>query len=146
MLRFRVRPHIVLQPEYGIPIQELWKNLEMCSEVDPQEVGWAYKVGVARSLATLSAHNSNFLSEVLTKQSSDRREYPLSTYEQKLVQGKRIVDLPTGPAVVEIPADDEEPLGKDVLLPVAEEQRRSIRIQSKLVEIGVQLGLPATNF
>jgi hypothetical protein len=43
VVRFRVYPEVMLSPEHGIPIQEVWTRVEMCSEVDPQQVGWAYK-------------------------------------------------------------------------------------------------------
>ena len=138
--RFRVKPEVVLAPEYGIPIQDLWKNLDMCSGIDPQQVGWAYKVGVARSLATISPHDADFLCDELTKQSNVRRVFPLSSYEQKVVEGKRTIDLPTGQAVVEIPADDEGVSEAEAIASPPGEQRRSIRIQSRLAEIGVQLG------
>ena len=147
VLRFKVKSQVALPPEYGIPIQEVWDKLDMCSGVAQQEVGWAYKIGVARSLAELSSHDAEFLFGELIRQSTDRKEFPLSSYEQKLVEGKRTVDLPTGQAVVEIPADDEEPPESVVTAP--EEYRRSIKIQSRLVEIGVQLGfkiwLPAND-
>lgn len=53
LVRFRVSHELMLSPEHGIPIQEIWARLEMCSGVDPQQVGWAYKIGVARSLAEI---------------------------------------------------------------------------------------------
>jgi hypothetical protein len=117
--------------------------------VDPQQVGWAYKIGVARSLAEISPRDAAFLAEELTKQATDKREYPLSGYERKLVEGKRTVDLPTGQAVVEIPSDEEGGLEADGVITALAEHRRSIKVQSRLVEIGVQLGfkiwLPAND-
>lgn len=149
VVRFRVFPEVMLNPEHGIPIREVWTQLDMCSDIDSEQVGWAYKVGVARSLAEISSRDAAFLFEELTRQARDKREYPLSTYERKLVEGKRSVDLPTGQAVVEIPADDEAITDPGAVVLEATEHRRSIKIQSRLVEIGVQLGfkiwLPAND-
>jgi len=149
VVRFRVYSEVLLSPEHGIPIQEVWARLDMCSGVDPQQVGWAYKIGVARSLAEISPRDAAFLAEELTKQATDKREYPLSGYERKLVEGKRTVDLPTGQAVVEIPSDEEGGLEADGVITALAEHRRSIKVQSRLVEIGVQLGfkiwLPAND-
>lgn len=89
------------------------------------------------------------LQEELTKQARDRREYPLSSYGRKLIEGKRTVDLPTGQAVVEIPSDEESIPEADSVIMAPAEHRRSIKVQSRLVEIGVQLGfeiwLPAND-
>src|SRR5262249_30719883 len=76
---------------------------------DPQQVGWAYKIGVARSLA----ENAGLLFEELMRQATEKRKYPLSGYERKLIEGKRTVDLPTGQAVVEIPSDEQSVLEAD---------------------------------
>ena len=63
VVRFRVYPEVMLSPEHGIPIQEVWTRLEMCSEVDPQQVGWAYRIGVARGLAPISPQDAGVLLE-----------------------------------------------------------------------------------
>lgn len=135
ILRYQVEPVVVLPPELGIPIYEIWDRLEMCEGVNDQAMGWAYKVGVARSLGEITPGDATFLRDELFKQSQTKKEYALSTAEQKLVEGKRTVALPSGQATVEIPPEEDE-----AVKPVASDQRRSIKIQSKLATIGIELG------
>ena len=73
VVRFRVYPEVTLSPEHGIHTQEVWTRLEMCPEVDPQQVGWAYKIGVARSLAPISPQDAGVLLGELAKQTRDKR-------------------------------------------------------------------------
>ena len=149
VVRFKVEPLVALSPEMGIPIDKLWNELNMCSGIDQNAVGVAYKIGVARSLGVIDTSDAALLREKLLEQIVKKVEFPLSSAERKLVGGKRTVALATGSALVEIPPEEE---AEDVHVtpdsPLAEE-RRSIKVQSKLAKIGIEFGfkvwLPAND-
>jgi len=135
-VRFKVEPIVVLQPIRGIPIRSIWNALPMCKGIAPT-AGFTYKVGLQRSLKELSAADAKILVELLTQQATPNgTDYPLTQQEQKRLAGKRTVTTQTGPAPVEIPAEDEEEEAPQA----ANQKRRSLVVQANLAKIGVQLG------
>jgi hypothetical protein len=138
-VRFKVNPLVTLAPEHGIPIYDVWHHLKMCNGIDPSSMGWAYKVGVARSLGIIDPADDQIISDLLNKQSEAPKEFPLSKSERTIVEGKRLVALPSGQTTVEIPTDDDQEKQNTPAQP-ATEQRRSIKVQAQLVAIGVELG------
>jgi hypothetical protein len=166
IIRFKCRPMVALPVGAGIPINETWASLDMTRGIEPNSVAWAYKVGVARSLKRLSDHDGAWLLERLREQERAPIDFGLSPTEERRLVKSRVVELPAGTAVVEVPDDaDEEALEQQVadsvsyataseaprhlvseprLAQVSEAQvdhRRSLHVQAKLARLGLALGL-----
>jgi hypothetical protein len=135
VVRFKVEPIVTLQPVRGIPIKAIWDKLPMCRGVR-QTAGFTYKVGLQRSLRELSEADANALLGLLRQQATNAgTDYPLTSQEQKRLEGKRTVTTQTGPAPVEIPTEEETGPTEAV-----SERHRSLSVQANLARIGIQLG------
>jgi hypothetical protein len=107
----------------------------MCKGVR-RTVGFTYKVGLQRSLRELSEGDSNTLLGLLKLQATKAGiDYPLTSQEQKRLEGKRTVTTQAGPVPVEIPT--EEDADATEAMP---ERRRSLLVQANLAKIGIQFG------
>jgi hypothetical protein len=135
VIRFKVEPIVTLEPVRAIPIRKIWDKLPMCQGVR-QTAGFTYKVGLQRSLRELSEGDSNALLGLLKQQASKTgTDYPLTSQEQKRLEGKRTVTTQTGPAPVEIPTEEDADTTEEI-----PERRRSLMVQANLAKIGIQLG------
>lgn len=135
VIRFRVEPIVTLEPVRGIPIREIWDKLPMCKGIR-QTAGFTYKVGLQRSLKELSEGDSNILLGLLRQQANKAGiDYPLTSQEQKRLEGKRTVTTQAGPAPVEIPTEEDADAAEAM-----PERRRSLMVQANLAKIGIQLG------
>src|SRR5579864_2959610 len=107
VIRFKVEPIVTLEPVRGIPIRDIWDKLPMCKGVR-QTAGFTYKVGLQRSLRELSEGDSNTLLGLLKLQATKAGiDYPLTSQEQKRLEGKRTVTTQAGPVPVEIPTEED---------------------------------------
>jgi predicted RNA-binding protein len=150
VIRFKVDPLVVLEPVYGIPVKHLWHKLSICERIDPNSMGWPYKIGVARSLGEVPERDTEQLIQALQEQKNRKQVFELSSSDAKRLEGKRLVALETASAVVEIPPSTSEEAAEATQLVPANtvhqyqapyaEARRSIRIQARLAKIGMELG------
>jgi len=135
VIRFKVEPIVTLEPIRAIPIRDIWGKLPMCQGIR-QTAGFTYKVGLQRSLKELSEGDSNILLGLLKQQATKTgTDYPLTSQEQKRLEGKRTVTTQTGPAPVEIPTEEDADTTEAI-----PERRRSLMVQANLAKIGIQLG------
>jgi hypothetical protein len=84
VVRFRVKPIVVLEPAQAIPVSELWDQLNRTKNVDKDKFGWAWKARLTKSLASIDPIDG----QVLAKRLGSQAERPI-TYELKALTKKR---------------------------------------------------------
>jgi EVE domain len=77
VVRFKVKPLVVLDPEHAIPIGELWNELVRTRNVDRTRTGWAYSAQLISTLASIDSSDGQLLVQRLIAQANERRPYPL---------------------------------------------------------------------
>jgi len=77
VVRFRVRPLIVLDPEKSIPIhdREIWEALSFTRRLAQDSLAWTGKV--RNSLVHLDDDDGRFLAAKISAQSENGKTYPL---------------------------------------------------------------------
>lgn len=139
IVRFRVSPIVVLEPELSIPVREpsIWNRLTWTKDVVPGSVGWG--ANFQRSLRRMPDDDAEFLLGLLRKQQQERHPYELSSKDRRALN-RATVRTAAGEVAVEIPdEDDEESSGSDEQRPQFE-VRESHKIQALIAEIGAKMG------
>jgi hypothetical protein len=136
VVRFRVRPLIMLSPEDAVPqtLPEVWNTLSFTRDIAPGSVGWG--AHFQRSLRRIPDDDAAFLMRVLSEQAEAKRAYPLSNKDRRALQDTATVMTATGNISVAIP-DDETDVAADTS-PTA--IRESHQIQGLLAELGAKMG------
>jgi hypothetical protein len=139
VVRFRVTPLVVLDPEHAIPMREpsLWNRLAWTRDIPLGSVGWG--ANFQRSLRRMPEEDGAYLLELLTKQAKDLKPYELSAKDRRALN-RATVRTAAGELPVEIPDEDDEaqgPVEDDAKEP---EARQSHRIQAMIAEIGSKMG------
>lgn len=136
ILRFKVKPLVLLEPNMGIPIREdiVWNSLTFTSSLPKEGSQWT---GPLRSsLKVLGQKDGAFLLNLLKTQLNNPIEYPLDEdlYQKYLQSTFKTpqVDVP-----VSIPEDSKNLTDNNI---GDIEVRESIRIQSLLSKIGEKMG------
>lgn len=136
VIRFRVKPLVVLDPKFGIPIREdvVWKTLSFTAKSSKEGSQWT---GPLRSsLKMIAKKDGDYLLRLLKTQSQASQEYPLDDehYEKYLTRTTTVhqTDVP-----VSIPEDTENHSGEVI---EEKEVRESVRIQALLALIGEKMG------
>jgi hypothetical protein len=128
VVRFKVRPIIMLDLEQAIPIfdRAIWSNLAITRNLRPREFGWAQIANLRTSLRRLSDADGNLLAGALREQTTRHRLYPLSELDKK----RLAVSAPSGALNKPIRF---EPQTKD-------SSRESIKIRATLARLGIEMG------
>lgn len=136
VIRFKVKPLVVLEPEFGIPIREdlVWNNLSFTTHLPKEGSQWT---GPLRSsLKLMDKNDGDFLLKLLKAQSQNPEEYPLDNelYEKYLTRTTTVhqTDVP-----VSIPEDADNQLSEVI---EEKEVRESVKIQALLAIIGEKMG------
>lgn len=136
VIRFKVKPLVVLEPEFGIPIREdlVWNNLSFTTHLPKEGSQWT---GPLRSsLKLMDKNDGDFLLKLLKAQSQNPEEYPLDNelYEKYLTRTTTVhqTDVP-----VSIPEDADNQLSEVI---EEKEFRESVKIQALLAIIGEKMG------
>jgi len=136
VIRFKVKPLVVLEPEFGIPIREdlVWNNLSFTTHLPKEGSQWT---GPLRSsLKLMDKNDGDFLLKLLKAQSQNPEEYPLDNelYEKYLTRTTTVhqTDVP-----VSIPEDADNQLSEVI---EEKEVRESVKIQALLAIIGEKWG------
>ncbi len=136
VIRFKVKPLILLKANLGIPIREneVWNNLSFTSHLSKEGSQWT---GPLRSsLKKLDQKDGDFLLRLLTTQLKDPIEYPLDEdLYQKYFQ--RTITIHQTVVPVSVP-DDSNHQADEVV--EEKEVRESIKIQALLSKIGEKMG------
>jgi hypothetical protein len=83
-VRFRVKPIVSLDPEFAIPVSELWNKLSRTRNIPPGANGWIYSAGLGSSLNELDETDGRAIVERLNRQKLELQRFPLS-YQQNLL-------------------------------------------------------------
>ena len=142
IIRFKVKPLVVLDPEQSIPIfePEIWNRL---SDTRNYEIGTSSWTGAFRSsLREIPEEDGEFLLSRLQRQNQEKKEYPFSDRDLRRLARRFTVRTPEGEVSVEVPDEDEEDAteGGIETNDVPPEGRLSIQIQAKVAEIGATMG------
>ena len=142
VVRFKVEPLTLLDPERSIPVQddEIWNTLSITKDRTKGTKGWGMLFG--NSLRHINDSDGDFLVTRLKRQQRDesRIDYPLTDEERRRLLKVRI---PGGEVPVEVPVGDEE--GDNVEAGMVEafpssETRKSIQVQARIAEMGAKMG------
>ncbi len=136
VVRFKVKPLIVLNPEFGIPIREdfVWNNLSFTTRLPREGSQWTGPL--RNSLKLIDKNDGDHLIMLLRAQSETLQEYPLNgeLYEKFLT---RTITVHQADVPVSVPEDTNHHLGEVV---EEKEVRESIKIQALLALIGEKMG------
>lgn len=149
VVRFHVKPLVVLDPDRAIPIldEDIWDHLEETRGVQKGVRGWG--IHYRASLRQMSKADGDFLLDVLSKQRQEQKVYALTERDQRKLARKGKVQTLTGVVEVEVPDAEDEmdeslPLdqGTSASSPQAmePEARQSIHVQAEIAEIGAKMG------
>jgi hypothetical protein len=137
VVRFRVRPVVVLDPEKSIPIHDdqIWKGLSFTRSLEPGSLAWT---GMVRSsLVHLEDDDGRFLANRLRAQSEGGNIYPLDADDVRKL-ATHTVNRSNKVIAVSVP--DDSAITEEAEAPPETEVRESIRIQALLASIGTSMG------
>ena len=144
VVRFRVEPIVMLEPEFSLPIREkdIWDTLNLTQGIDHGARGWG--VRFRSSLRRVSNADGDYLISRLLQQQKENREFPLSRKERlQLVKDLKVNTL-AGEVAVAVPEggeEEEDPVhANQVEDSAATPIPYSFRMQAKVAEIGAKMG------
>ena len=144
VVRFKVKPVVVLDPEHAIPIHsdEVWGELTMTREHEKSHSAWT---GFFRgSLNRFEQADGDFLMDLLSRQSTDLREFPFDAKDKRHLRTQRTVPTLHGKVEVEVPDQDDEEGDADTEDSIERQStsnvRESIQVQAKVARIGAEMG------
>ncbi|MFC0339969.1 hypothetical protein, partial [Paracoccus niistensis] len=142
VLRFKVRPIVLLKPEAAIPIfeDEVWRTLSSTQSFEPGTSGWTGQF--RSSLRRLNKADGEFLLQRLRAQAAKPQEYPFTDRDRRQLARKSTVRGLDREVAVEVPDNaDNESKAPSVLRVASEEpdERISITMQARLAEIGAKM-------
>jgi len=145
VIRFKVRPKVLLEPEKAIPIFEdvVWNGLSFTRNLEKGSKGWA-AANFRASLRKISDVDGEFLMRLLVEQSQRQDTFSLTERDLKQLTRKQTVRTANREVTVEVPENDDQTT-IDVQPPSeddeqADEARQSIRIQAEIAHIGAKMG------
>jgi len=140
IVRFRVAPLVVLEPEFALPVREpsIWNTLTWTKDIPPGSVGWG--ANFQRSLRRIPDGDAEFLVQILQAQAQNNARYELTAKDRRALNRVATVRTSAGELTVEIPDDDE--ISEELDAEQAREPaiRESHKIQSLVAEIGRKMG------
>jgi hypothetical protein len=144
VVRLKVRPVVVLEPELSIPISDpmLWPNLSITKNLPVLVKNWAQFAGLRNSLRKLSAADGALLVKVMREQENVRKLFPITRglqFAERKIQGTAntvLVDVPDDDASDEKTRRDEQIVAQ----PVEADLRESLKVQARIAQIGVEMG------
>ena len=144
VVRFKVKPVVVLSPEHAIPIHndEIWRKLTLTREHEKSQSVWT---GFFRgSLNRFEQADGELLVDLLSRQKDDLKEFPFTAKDKRHLRTQRKVRTIHREVEVEVP-DHEDQNGEVNLVSSAKpsstsDVRESIRVQAKVSQIGAEMG------
>jgi hypothetical protein len=135
VVRFRVRPRILLDIEKALPIhdQQVWSGLSFTRRLEDGSNAWTGKV--RGSLVRLEDQDGKFLADLLTAQSTGAKVYPIDEQDAKKLLTHTVK---RADKVVSVSVPDDSTV---VTQEPEQESRESIRIQALIATIGARMGL-----
>ncbi len=139
VVRFKVKPLVTLQIEHSPPITtpEIWNHLSLTNGVELGSFGWAQSIGFRASLREISQEDGAFLLDLLERQQSTPKPYPLTKSDERKLRQRAVIKTEKGDVEVEVPVRQEElpdePVSTDTEV---KEVRMSIQMQATVAKIG----------
>ncbi len=142
VVRFKVEPIVILEPEYSVPIRDdsIWHVLSQTKDHPKDSNRWtgAYR----NSLREIDDADGSFLVSRLEKQKQENQLFSFTDKDlYKLKQAQR-VKTPAGKVSVEVPDsnEDEDSINVERNVDIrSQDDRKSLQIQAKIAEIGAQM-------
>lgn len=138
VIRFKVTPKVWLDLDKAVPIhdEEIWNGLSFTRSLERNSIAWTGKVRC--SLVHLDDPDGEFIAQVLCRQASAPKIYPIDEQERRRIATHTVV-RPDKVVNVSVP-EDSAPDGEAA--PATEsEERESIQVQSLIARIGSQMGM-----
>lgn len=139
VVRFNVKPRVVLDIEHAIPIHDddLWKTLSFTREHDKRSSTWTGKL--RGSLVAIDEADGQLIEQALLQQTTSPRVYPVDHDEYRRMQGMTVRRAERD-VVVTVPEDTD--VDVESLTPSPEYvTRESHQIQALLGSIGARMGM-----
>jgi len=134
VVRFQVKPLVVLEPEYALPM----RRLSWTKDIRPGSVGWG--ANFQRSLRQMPDDDAEFLLQLLKLQSEQRKPQDLTPKDKRALSKAATVRTAAGEVTVEIPDEENDAESLEHERAAAPDIRESHKIQSMIAEIGRQMG------
>lgn len=138
VVRFKVKPLVLLNKENAIPIREdkIWNALSFTKGHEKSSSTWTGKI--RSSLGQLEEADGKFLEQMVKEQDSNQKVYEIDQreYAKLVTHTVRTVDKTV---VVSIPDDSE--IEEESASVRTTEVRESIKIQALIASIGSKMGL-----
>jgi EVE domain len=127
IVRFEVRPIVVLDIEKSIPIldEAVWSKLSMTKSIERGRQSWAQIANVRASLRQIGSEDGQYLARLLGDQNLKQKTFPLSQIDKQRMG--QTAQTTTGAVLVTVPSEDvdNEPLDTTAHPDI----RDSIRVQ-----------------
>lgn len=140
VLRFKVRPRVVLEPEYGVPIfeSEVWSALSITRDLPFRSQSWAQHANLRSSLRKLTVADGEYLEKRILQQDSEHRVFEYSSHERRHLAAQGRIQALDRKVLVAVPDEAEE----DNEAPQSDvnEARESFQKQAAVAEIGAKMG------
>ena len=145
VIRFKVRPEVLLEPEKAIPIFDdaVWNGLSFTRDIEQGTPGWA-AAHFRSSLRKISDEDGDHLRRLLTEQDQRQETFRFTDRDLRQLARKHTVRTIDRDVTVEVPDEDDEtrveaePPTKAT--EPGDETRQSIRIQATIARIGAEMG------
>jgi hypothetical protein len=137
-IRFNVSPTVWLDLDKAVPIhdEEMWKGLSFTRDLPQNSIAWTGKV--RGSLVRLDEADGEFIAEVLRRQVSTPKAYPIDEQERKKIATHTVV---RSDKVVSVSVPENAAQVEEVAPEPESEARESIRMQSLIAHIGHRMGM-----
>jgi hypothetical protein len=134
VVRFAVRPEVLLELDRSIPIfeQSIWSELSLTRDMQVRSFGWAQQAKLRSSLMALSMADGELLTAALLRQAENQNEHPLTAQDYARLGRKHSVRTVDREVIVEVP----EKVENSELSAPDDEFRESHRVQATLARIG----------
>lgn len=143
VLRFNVEPLVWLPLEKAIPIHSdiIWNSLSSTKNLDKGIQGFVYKARLVSSPFLWPKKDGVYLEKVLLNQAKILADYPFSDEDLNRLKAHKIRISDKKEVSVSVPEDSEEIQEVETKQEVLSEKRESLKVQTKLAEIGEKLGM-----
>jgi len=138
VVRFRVRPLILLDVEKSIPIHEneIWRGLSFTRNLEPGSLAWTGKV--RSSLVHLDDRDGRLLASKIKVQAGDGKTYPL---DEDDIRKLKTHTVHRSDKVIAVSVPDDSAVTEEAEAVPGTEARESIRVQALIANIGMSMGL-----
>ena len=144
IVRFKVTPVILLDPETSIPIfeNEIWNAFSETMGVEKRSRGWA-KSYFRASLRQMDDADGDLLRSVLKKQNQEKNTFPFTERDKRQISRSLTVRTLNREVAVEVPGHEEEDTAPEEVVTEAQgsiDATDSVQMQAKVARIGAEMG------